>query len=57
MFFGENLPPRFWQRVPEDFGEADLLIVMGTSLVVNPFASLIGERAVLTSQAWGARRM
>jgi hypothetical protein len=43
VFFGENLPPRFWQRVSEDFGETDLLIVMGTSLVVNPFASLIGK--------------
>lgn len=27
--------------VPLDFSAADLLIVMGTSLVVNPFASLI----------------
>jgi NAD-dependent SIR2 family protein deacetylase len=30
------------QLYEEDFGGADLLIVMGTSLVVNPFASLIG---------------
>ena len=41
-FFGENLPERFWQQVPVDFPKADLLIVMGTSLVVQPFASLIG---------------
>lgn len=47
VFFGENLPERFWERVPLDFSEADLLIVMGTSLVVNPFAGLIGtEREV-----------
>lgn len=31
-------------RVPLDFSEGDLLIVMGTSLVVNPFAGLIGVR-------------
>ena len=42
VFFGESLPERFWAAVPEDFGAADLLIVMGTSLVVHPFASLIG---------------
>lgn len=39
-------------RVPLDFSEADLLIVMGTSLVVNPFAGLIGMRGyVATSVA------
>lgn len=42
VFFGESLPERFWERVPLDFSEADLLLVMGTSLVVNPFAGLIG---------------
>ncbi|GAB4819426.1 hypothetical protein N2152v2_006472 [Parachlorella kessleri] len=41
VFFGENLPERFWQQVPEDLPKTDLLIVMGTSLVVQPFASLI----------------
>ena len=43
VFFGENLPELFFRRATADFPEADLLIVMGTSLVVNPFASLIGE--------------
>ena len=43
VFFGESLPERFFQLAPEDFGQADLLIVMGTSLVVQPFASLIGR--------------
>ena len=44
VFFGENLPERFWERM-DDFKDADLLIVMGTSLVVQPFASLIGARS------------
>lgn len=49
VFFGENLPDKFY-RLPEgDFGECDLLIVMGTSLEVHPFAGLInmvGPRCV-----------
>jgi len=44
VFFGENLPDRFWNHLDTDFPEADLLIVMGTSLVVQPFASLIGAK-------------
>ena len=43
VFFGESLPPRFFQKMQTDFPKADLLIVMGTSLTVHPFASLIGE--------------
>jgi len=42
VFFGESLPERFWKSIPDDFEAADLLIVMGSSLVVQPFASLIG---------------
>jgi NAD-dependent deacetylase sirtuin 2 len=41
VFFGESLPERFWNSIPSDFAQADLLIVMGSSLVVHPFASLI----------------
>ena len=53
VFFGEKLPDRFYQLsgilpFPDfgcgqepDFDKCDLLIVMGTSLVVQPFASLI----------------
>ncbi|KJE92564.1 zinc finger protein [Capsaspora owczarzaki ATCC 30864] len=41
VFFGEKLPDRFHKLVNEDFGACDLLIVAGTSLVVQPFASLI----------------
>ncbi|XP_033636795.1 NAD-dependent protein deacetylase sirtuin-2-like isoform X2 [Asterias rubens] len=41
VFFGEALPLRFSSLVMEDFPRCDLLIVMGTSLVVQPFASLL----------------
>lgn len=43
VFFGEQLPSHFFRLVQEDFPKCDLLIVMGTSLVVQPFASLIGR--------------
>ncbi|KAL0961467.1 hypothetical protein HGRIS_006411 [Hohenbuehelia grisea] len=39
VFFGEALPPQFIQTIPQ-VGEADLLIILGTSLTVHPFASL-----------------
>ncbi|KAI9245261.1 DHS-like NAD/FAD-binding domain-containing protein [Sporodiniella umbellata] len=41
-FFGENLPKRFFDHLA-DFEKADLLIVIGTSLQVQPFASLIDD--------------
>eukprot|EP00878_Enallax_costatus_P000427 GHUV01000518.1.p1 GENE.GHUV01000518.1~~GHUV01000518.1.p1 ORF type:complete len:441 (+),score=166.21 GHUV01000518.1:233-1555(+) len=41
VFFGEPLPARFHRRRLADMQQADLLIVMGTSLVVQPFASMI----------------
>ena len=41
VFFGEPLPDKFHQSVLTDFDNCDLLIVMGTSLQVEPFASLI----------------
>ncbi|KAK3828709.1 MAG: DHS-like NAD/FAD-binding domain-containing protein [Benniella sp.] len=40
-FFGEELPPRFGQLAMQDFKHCDLLIVMGTSLQVEPFNRLI----------------
>ena len=40
VFFGEPLPRRF-RLVDEDFPRCDLLIILGTSLVVQPFASLV----------------
>ena len=39
-FFGEALPRRFGELAPVDFDACDLLIIMGTSLKVQPFASL-----------------
>ncbi|KAK1224046.1 Sir2 histone deacetylase Hst2 [Marasmius sp. AFHP31] len=39
VFFGESLPPEF-MAAPSAVYNADLLIVMGTSLTVHPFASL-----------------
>eukprot|EP01114_Cavostelium_apophysatum_P021493 TRINITY_DN7518_c0_g1_i1.p1 TRINITY_DN7518_c0_g1~~TRINITY_DN7518_c0_g1_i1.p1 ORF type:complete len:466 (-),score=105.57 TRINITY_DN7518_c0_g1_i1:33-1430(-) len=41
VFFGESLPTRFFQLMMDDFAKCDLLIVIGTSLQVQPFASLI----------------
>ncbi|XP_069084460.1 NAD-dependent protein deacetylase sirtuin-3, mitochondrial-like isoform X3 [Pleurodeles waltl] len=34
VFFGEDLPKRFYE-LSKDFGNADLLIIMGTSLEIN----------------------
>ncbi|KAJ1869820.1 NAD-dependent protein deacetylase sirtuin-2 [Coemansia sp. RSA 1722] len=42
-FFGEGLPSRFFDLLEQDFASCDLLIVMGTSLLVQPFASLIND--------------
>jgi len=45
-FFGEGLPKRFAQTL-DDFNKCDLLLVMGTSLVVAPFCTLkdkVGEQ-------------
>ncbi|KAL7980755.1 hypothetical protein Chor_001909 [Crotalus horridus] len=43
VFFGENLPPRFFSLMQSDFQNVDLLIIMGTSLQVQPFASLVSR--------------
>ncbi|CAK5270514.1 unnamed protein product [Mycena citricolor] len=39
VFFGESLPDEFTRAIPS-VGEADLLIIIGTSLTVHPFAGL-----------------
>ena len=39
VFYGEGLPTRFFEKI-EDSKNVDLIIIMGTSLKVNPFASL-----------------
>lgn len=41
VFFGEPLPVRFKDLYETDLGTCDLLIVMGTSLKVAPFAGLV----------------
>jgi NAD-dependent deacetylase sirtuin 2 len=41
VFFGEDLPPRFTECSNSDLPAADLLIVMGTSLGVMPFAGIV----------------
>lgn len=43
VFFGESLPERFAKLVAEDFPKCDLLVIVGTSLAVYPFASLVGR--------------
>jgi len=43
VFFGESLPDRFWDLRKEDFPKCDLLIVIGTSLKVQPFCGLIAD--------------
>lgn len=41
IFFGERLPRRFFTLTDSDFPECDLLIIIGTSLTVQPFAGLV----------------
>ncbi|XP_055519583.1 NAD-dependent protein deacetylase sirtuin-2 isoform X2 [Leucoraja erinacea] len=43
VFFGESLPPRFFATMESDFPACDLLIILGTSLQVQPFASLVNR--------------
>uniref|UniRef100_A0A3B3DEQ5 Si:dkey-103i16.6 n=1 Tax=Oryzias melastigma TaxID=30732 RepID=A0A3B3DEQ5_ORYME len=42
VFFGEDLPRKYFLH-RKDFPKADLLIIMGTSLKIEPFASLINS--------------
>ncbi|XP_062566122.1 uncharacterized protein LOC134228478 [Saccostrea cucullata] len=49
-FFGEDLPKRFYFYM-RDMLQADLIIVMGTSLEVQPFAGIID------SVKWGVPRV
>eukprot|EP00934_Nitzschia_sp_Nitz4_P004533 Nitzschia sp. Nitz4//scaffold143_size57137//37508//39165//NITZ4_006517-RA/size57137-processed-gene-0.20-mRNA-1//-1//CDS//3329536455//4523//frame0 len=41
VLFRSSLPKEFFQKVPQDTGEADLLLIMGTSLGVAPANSLV----------------
>lgn len=40
VFFGEDLPAKYFLH-SKDFPKTDLLIIMGTSLQIEPFASLV----------------
>jgi len=42
-FFGEQLPPKFLSVLKRVDEECDLLIVIGTALAVQPFASIVTE--------------
>ncbi|XP_056652110.1 NAD-dependent protein deacetylase sirtuin-2 isoform X2 [Monodelphis domestica] len=48
VFFGETLPARFFSYMQSDFQKVDLLIIMGTSLQVQPFASLVSKAPLAT---------
>ena len=39
----DGLCRRFFTLANQDFPQCDMLVVMGTSLVVHPFAGLISE--------------
>ncbi len=41
VLYGESLPDRFFQLADEDMDQCDCLIVMGTSLIVQPFCNLV----------------
>jgi len=43
VLFGGSLPDRFFQLKGLDFQQADLLLVVGTSLVVQPAAAAVAE--------------
>lgn len=66
VFFGEELPHHFFNYI-RDFPLADLLIIMGTSLEVEPFGSLatavrssvprlLINRDLVGPFAWGTQR-
>lgn len=40
VFFGEALPPEFFEHLLIDVPKCDLLVIMGTSLKVGPFNQL-----------------
>jgi len=62
LFYDEPMPVLFDTLVPKDFDiDCDLLLIMGTSLIVQPFASLIGRvgsrvpRVLINKQKVGTR--
>ena len=59
-FFGEALPSRFSELLRTDFPRCKCLLIFGTSLQVQPFASLVGRvkptvpRLLINREAVGA---
>lgn len=49
------LPDRFHRLIDQDFPEAELLIIMGSSLLVQPFASLV-DRYVMYLKLYGTSK-
>lgn len=41
LFFGEALPPRLFEQAMADLAACDLLLILGSSLTVEPVASLV----------------
>jgi NAD-dependent SIR2 family protein deacetylase len=41
VFYGEDLPQRFFTLSDEDFPKCKLMVIMGTSLQVQPFSSVV----------------
>jgi len=41
VFYGEALPLRFFECASTDFDQCDLLIIMGSSLIVRPFCLFV----------------
>lgn len=62
VFFGEGLPDRFFSLMRQDLPKCDLLIVIGTSLKVHPFASIVDRvgddcpRVLINREAVGVAR-
>ncbi|GAB1609706.1 NAD-dependent protein deacetylase sirtuin-3-like isoform X1 [Argonauta hians] len=62
VFFGEDLPQSFYQY-QKDMSKADLVLIMGTSLEVHPFAGIIDfvpktvPRVLFNMEAVGPFRM
>jgi len=50
VFFGESLPKRFHSSWPSDLEAASVVICMGTSLQVMPFASLVKKSNCKSAQ-------
>lgn len=48
VFFGQGMPAEFIRRKDDDLAKADLIIVLGTSLVVYPFAGMVNQVSLLT---------